>query len=122
MSGASDWTRCGPWLRAALRHAGDTHRLEDVQAMVLRGEAAFWPGRACALVSLVEEDPCERRTLIWLAGGDLDELRGELLPQVERHARDQACRRLLVIGRAGWERALKPQGFAPLARLIAKEL
>jgi hypothetical protein len=28
----------------------------------------------------------------------------------------------VVIGRAGWERALKGKGYAPLARLIAKEL
>jgi hypothetical protein len=45
-----------------------------------------------------------------------------VLPQVEAWARANGCRRLLVIGRPGWERALKPKGFAPLARVIAKDL
>jgi hypothetical protein len=90
--------------------------------MVRRGEAQFWPAARSALITVVEDDPCERRLLIWLAGGHLQELTTEVLPQVEAWGRTRACRRLLIVGRAGWERALKPMGYAPLARLIAKEL
>jgi hypothetical protein len=60
--------------------------------------------------------------LIWLAGGERRELEDELLPQAEAWGRACGCRRVLVIGRAGWERALKRKGYAPLARLIAKDL
>jgi len=90
--------------------------------MVLDGEAQFWAGRDCALVALVEEDPCERRLLIWLAGGARDELEAEILPRAEGWGRARGCRRALIIGRPGWERALKHKGYAPLARLIAKDL
>jgi hypothetical protein len=117
-----EWARCATWLAAALAHAGCTHRLADVRALVECGEAQLWPGAAAAMVTLVEEDPCERRLLIWLAGGSLVELVGQLLPRAEAWARAEGCRRLLIIGRPGWERALKSHGFAPLARLIAKEL
>jgi len=117
-----DWVRCGPWLKAALAHAGRTHTLGDVRAMVEAGEAQVWPGVRAAMVTVLEDDPGERRLLIWLAGGDLTELVERLRPAAEAWARSQGCRRVLVIGRPGWERALAPEGYAPLARIIAKEL
>jgi hypothetical protein len=118
----ADWVRCGPWLEAALAHAGRTHALADVRAMVDAGEAQAWTGARAAMVTVLEEDPRERRLLIWLAGGDLAELVERLRPAAEAWARTQGCRRVLVIGRPGWERALAPEGYAPLARIIAKEL
>lgn len=116
------WSRCEAWLDAALAHAGRTHALSDVWNLVESGEAQFWPGERAAMVTLLEDDPGERRLLIWLAGGELEELVGRLRPTVEQWAVRQGCRRVLVIGRPGWERALAPEGYAPLARIIAKEL
>jgi len=117
-----EWARCAPWLDAALAHAGRTHSLADVRALIEAGEARFWAGRDCAAVAALERDPGERRLLIWLAGGALGELLDDLLPRVEAWGRECGCRRVVVIGRAGWERSLKSKGFAPLARLIAKDL
>lgn len=119
---AAAWARVAPWLDAALAHAGRTHTLEDVRALVDAGEARLWTGERSAVVTVVEEDPCERRLLVWLAGGDLSELLDGLRPRIEAWARANGCRRMLVIGRPGWERALARDGYAPLARLIAKEL
>lgn len=116
------WVRAAPWLDAALAHAGRTHELDDVLALVRAGEAKLWASKRAAMVTVIEEDPLERRLLIWLAGGDLDELVRELRPRAEHWARGQGCRRVIVIGRAGWERALAPEGYAPLARIIAKDL
>lgn len=116
------WAKGAPLLDAALAHGGRTHGLDDVEALVRRGQAQFWTAPHSVVISLIEDDPRERRLLVWLAGGDLSELAERVLPQVERWARAQGCRRLLVVGRPGWERALRPKGFAPLARLIAKEL
>jgi len=117
-----DWARCGPWLEAALAHAGGGHALADVRELVAAGGAQAWPGERSAMVTLIEDDPRERRLLIWLAGGDLAELVGRLRPAAEAWGRTLGCRRVLIIGRAGWERALAPEGYAPLARIIAKEL
>lgn len=90
--------------------------------MIESGEAQLWAGQASAMVTLIEEEPRERRLLIWLAGGALEELVRRLRPDAERWAKQRGCRRVLVIGRPGWERALASEGYAPLARIIAKEL
>jgi hypothetical protein len=118
----TEWARCAAWLARALDYAGGTYALDDVRAMIVDGEARFWAGREAALVAAVEDDPRERRLLIWLAGGAREELETELLPRAEGWGRARGCRRALVIGRAGWERTLKAKGYAPLARLIAKDL
>lgn len=122
MSFAEAWEQSAPLLDAALAQGGRTHALEDVRALVLEGRAQFWaaPGSAC--VTVLEDDPRERRLLVWLAGGALRELVDKVLPRMEAWGRTQGCRRLLLIGRPGWERALKPNGYAPLARVIAKDL
>lgn len=122
MTWAGEWRRCAQWIEAALEHAGRTHRLADVEAMVLRGEARFWPGARSALVAVVENDPGERRLLIWLAGGERTELEDDLLAQAEAWGSAHGCRRSLIVGRCGWARALKSKGYAPLARIVAKEL
>lgn len=122
MSFETEWARCAGWIEAALDHAGRTHSLGDVRAMIERGEARCWPGAESALVAIVETDPGERRLLIWLAGGDRCELEDEILPVVEAWGRENGCRRAMVIGRGGWERTLKSKGYAPLARIIAKDL
>jgi hypothetical protein len=116
------WRRSEPWLAAALAQAGGTHGLGDVRRLVETGKAQLWAAADAAVVTLVEHDPCERRLLVWLAGGRLGTLLGDLLPHLEAWAREQGCSRLLLIGRAGWERAMKPMGYAPLARVIAKDL
>jgi hypothetical protein len=122
VSFAEDWVRCAPWLDAALAHAGGTHGLDNVRGLVEAGEARFWVGRASAAVTLVERDPGGPRLMIWLAGGDLRELQDDLLPLAEAWGRAAGCRRAMVVGRAGWERSLKAKGYAPLARVIAKDL
>lgn len=116
------WARSRGWLASALAHAGDTHELDDVLAMITDGSAQLWAAPKAAAVTLIEDDPCERRLLVWLAGGDLKTLLSEMLPEAEAWARARGCRRMLVVGRPGWERAMTPMGYAPLARVIAKDL
>ena len=90
--------------------------------MLHAGEAQLWADTRAAMVTVVEDDPLERRLLIWLAGGDLGNLVRRLRPAAEVWARTQGCRRVVIIGRAGWERALAPEGYAPMARIITREL
>lgn len=116
------WERAAPWLDEALAHAGRSHELADVRAMIDRGEAQFWLVDGAAAVTLLQDEPRERRLLVWLAGGDLEALRQTLSPRLEAWGRKRGCRRMLIVGRAGWERALRGLGYAPLARVIAKDL
>lgn len=118
----ADWARFAPQLDAALAHAGRTHTLADVRAMVEAGQAQAWVGPRAAVITVIEDDPGERRLLIWLAGGELSDATERLLPRIEAWASEQGCRRSMIIGRPGWERVLATRGYAPLARIIAKEL
>lgn len=117
-----DWQRYGPLLEAALAHAGGTHGLSHIAAMVEAGEAQAWCGDQSIMITVIQDDPNERRLVIWLAGGDLRELVERLRPAAERWGRLNACRRVFIIGRPGWERVLANRGYAPLARITAKEL
>lgn len=120
MSLETEWARCAPWLQAALTEAGDEYGLDDVRAMMSRGEATFWPGDKAAIVTRIEQHPKRRDLVFWLAGGDLDELVNRMRPIIEQWGARMGCTRSLIVGRPGWERAL-PE-YRPLARIIAKEL
>jgi hypothetical protein len=116
----AEWTRCAPWIGAALEYSGGSHDLEDVKAAVERGEARLWGWPNSAVVTELQNWPRGRFLLIWLAGGALDELRDVMLPQVEDYGREQGCDRVYVIGRSGWAKALP--GYRQVAVSVAKEL
>lgn len=122
MSFEAAWARAAPLLDAALARGGRTHRLADVRSLIEAGEAQLWSAERSAMVTVVEDDPCERRLLVWLAGGELEDLLQEFRLSMERWARAQGCRRVLLIGRPGWERVLNRFGYAPAARILVKEL
>lgn len=117
----AEWSRCAPWIEAALEHAG-THTLADVEALVRTRECRFWAGREAALITEVQVWPQRKVLLLWLAGGDLDELRDELRPMAEAYGRDQGCDVVRISGRQGWVRALRGEGYEPVSWSCAKEL
>jgi len=110
----AEWARCGPWLAAALAHAGDTHTLDDVRALVERGEAQFWPGRAAALVTELVDYPRLKACRIWLGGGELEELK-MMRSSVAAWAQAQGCARIEVMGRPGWARVFGGRQLAAFA-------
>ena len=113
------WAFCAPLLQAALDAGPPTHTLDDVCVAVFAGEARLWVGRRSAAVTQIETFPRCWALTVWLAGGDLGELRDEMLPQAEVAARAQGCRFVAVTGRAGWARAL---GYRPVHWTCAKEM
>lgn len=118
----TEWARCAPWIEAALVHAGGTHSLDDVRAMV--GDPSepvrFWAGRRSAMVTEIQSWPNAKTLLLWLAGGDLDELKDELRPMAEAWGREQGCDRVMIVGRPGWARVLP--GYEVQAVVCGKEL
>lgn len=116
-----DWAEAAAALDEALAHAGRTHGLEDVFDMLSRGEARCFAGERSVMVTQITDYPRARVHQLWLAGGDLVEIRDVLVPRAVAWGEAQGCDRTWVIGRPGWERELKEQGFAPAARLLVKE-
>jgi hypothetical protein len=105
------WTRCRPYLEAALARAGGTHDIGDVARLVGEGRAHFWPGRRCAVVTEFYDYPRLRACNLWLLGGELKELLA-MRPAIEAWAKAQGCTRMLGGGpRRGWARVLEPLGY-----------
>lgn len=113
--------RCREWLQPALERAGEDD-WSDLEAAVLRNSAQLWPGREAAIVTQIDEGPCGRVMHGWLAGGDLEEIIGELIPRAEAHARANRCTSATIEGRKGWERALAPAGYAFRSLTLQKAL
>lgn len=115
----AEWARCAPWIEAALGEGIQTHSLDDVKADVVARQARFWAGQNAAAVTRIEAFPRLSIFTIWLAGGDLEELRETMLPQFEANARENGCRFAGIVGRKGWSRTL---GYKPIHYACAKEL
>lgn len=115
----SEWVRLRPLLEPALE--GGLQTIEDVERMIGAGQAQFWPGRAAAIVTEIKTFPTEKVCLCSMAGGDMAEILA-MAPGLESWARLQGCSSVLVEGRAGWERMLKPAGFEPFSVTLRKAL
>jgi hypothetical protein len=119
---SAEWERCAPWITSALEHAGDVYTLSDVEFLIRTGAAKFWPGRHSALVTRIERYPRATWLLLWLAGGDLAELRDDLRPLAEAWGLSQDCTKSIIMGRLGWSKALAGEGYAPTALVVGKAL
>jgi hypothetical protein len=101
------WNRLRCHVQAALTRTGDrTYTVEDVLECIQRQDAQWWPGTRCAIVTELEQTPQRLLLRYWLAGGDFVELRMWTAP-IETWARQQGCDGAIIVGRAGWARALR---------------
>jgi hypothetical protein len=110
------------WLQGALDHAGNVYTLGDVVEMIQAGDAQLWRGERSAIVTRIEKHPREHWLLLWLAGGDLAELRDVIRPQAEAWGVAQGCAKSVIVGRSGWSKALAREGYEPLAMVVGKVL
>lgn len=116
------WDRCAPWIEAALHHGQDAFDLADIKEMVLSGDAQFWEGRGAAMVTRIDEYPKATWLLLWLAGGDMDEIVYDLVPMAEAYGKQHGCGKSVIIGRTGWSRVLAADGYKMIASVIGKGL
>lgn len=122
MTGAEEWARCRPWIEAALEYALGTHTIEDVWALVLAGQAHFWPGRNAAVVTEFHPFPRLKALHFWLCGGDLTELTQEMRPAIEAWGALNGCTRFTTAGREGWQRVMARHGYQPHWHICAKDV
>lgn len=122
MTPVSEWARCRPWISAALAYTGGTHTIEDVLALIESGRALLLAGERSAMVCEVATFPRMKSFHVWLAGGDLDELRNAADTQLVELARQCGCSQISITGRRGWVRALRDQGYVEKFTTVVKEL
>lgn len=108
-------------IEAALEYCSGKYDLANIQYKLSRHEAQAWETEHSAVVTWLEDYPCQRVLTLAFAGGDKDELKG-LIPEIRRFAKDIGCQALEVHGRAGWERVLKEEGFKKVSTVLRCEL
>lgn len=114
--------RCWPFLEPALAYAGNTFDRAHVWRRIFTEQAQLWPGTTAAIVTTIEEYPDGSKAVLgWLAGGEFEEvkrLQGEIRPWAKR----MGCARVRVVGRKGWIRGLKEDGYREVATIMESEL
>ena len=118
----SEFIRCAPWIKAALKHAGGTHNLEDILEGVLKRNYQMWPGVESVVITEIAVFPRKKVLILFLAGGDYEELR-KMLPDLELFGKAEGCSSVSLTGRKGWLRSFLPaEGYEHSAQLMTKEL
>ena len=98
----SDWAFAEPHLEEALAHDAHSTSITTVRQFLSEGSVQLWVGtRSAALVQ-----PDEDLLQVWLAGGDLSELR-DMMQDLAQWGKIRQFRKIVVYGRKGWQRALK---------------
>ena len=118
---AESWQRSKPFLADALGPSG-SHSVEDVLEEVEEGSAVFYPVKNGAAVFKLGEYPQKRVLVIWLYGGEMASNIEGVLEAAEFHARELDCTELMIVGRRGWERVLKPHGFVHQGVVLTKDV
>ena len=114
-----EWERSKPFLIDALGFTG-SHSIDDVLEEVKDGSAVFYPVRDGAAVFRLGDYPQKKVLLIWLYGGEMASNIKGVLEAAEFHAEELECTELMIVGRRGWERVLKPHGFVHQGVLLTK--
>lgn len=117
----AQWLRFREAVAEAMEGSG-LYTIDDVERIVLSGEAYLFPGAAAAIIAQPVTYPSGETVLqtLW-AVGDLAEVL-TLEPALCASARLVGCSRVLIEGRRGWERLLKPAGYAPWSVTVCKVL
>lgn len=97
------WEKYRNYLLEALEHGHGTHNEDDVLSRIITGEYKLWTFEKCAVVTFFIQYPRFKAVNLFIAGGDLEELKS-VQPQIERWAVAQGCSRCVAGGRPGWER------------------
>lgn len=90
-------------IEVGLHYTGGTHEYDDVVEAVRTNLLQFWSSDRSICLTEVLQSPRKKVFNVWLAAGDLGELR-EMYPAVEQWARDQGCTIATFTGRPGWTR------------------
>lgn len=105
------WPTVEPLVREGMSNADYTS--EDVRDFLKHGHAQMWytlhgtpPTIECCLVSRIIHYPARSVCQLWIAAGKLPPCWTSLLEIVERWAREQGSKAMIVHGRPGWERKL----------------
>ncbi len=104
--------------------------LESLHARLLDGTAQLWmaylPATSRILCSCVTEillwESGYRTLRVLLVGGGRLELWKHLIRDIEAYARKEGAQAIEIVGRKGWERIFRGEGFTHTETVIGREI
>lgn len=98
------------------------YSIEELEQRIAAHRAFLFAGKDSAVIGQVEPyaNGTKAMQISW-ACGDMAEILS-LAPGIEAMARMMGCSLMIVEGQKGWERLLKPLGYAFFSTTMAKEL
>lgn len=108
-------------LETALWHGGGSQTFDDVVTGVINGDYIVLTCPNSVLVLERVEFPRYSVLHVFLCAGDLYEVK-DAQPTMEKMAYLLGCKYLTLAGRAGWERALKDDGWSKAFTVMRKEI
>jgi hypothetical protein len=98
----------------ALDYGGNTHSREDIAAGIASGRYTYFGDSDCCLITEIIDYPRCRKLHLFIAAGDLEQLRRDYLPQVKEFARENGCDGITSITpRKGFLKKCSAFGFKP---------
>jgi hypothetical protein len=107
-------------LTKALKLAGNTHTIEDIQHAVARGEMQCFANKDSFVITEISQAPRARYLNIFLAVGNLSVV--TFLPDIEKFAEENGCLWVQAIGRPGWKTILPDNGYEETQVVFVKKL
>ena len=108
-------------LQSALDLSGGTHTFEDVVEAVDEGLMQFWPASESCLVTQLIVYPQVRAIHIFLAAGNLEQIK-DFDESLDDFARQLDAEFITLSGRKGWQRTLKDIGYQTSHVTMYKEV
>jgi hypothetical protein len=108
---SSHWSRCRPWIEAAIATSPGFESIADVERLINNGSYQLWVGQNAVAVSETSDYARKKVLTVIHGGGDLAELLNTLEPQMFDYARSIGCNGMMGQGRKGWERACAARGY-----------
>lgn len=97
-----------------------THNWQDMREMLIDGRCQiFWSDHG-AWITEILAGPRKKFLNVWVVAGELPEVM-EIQKQVERHARENGCKVMVVRGaRLGWKNIAKAYGWDTRAVVLSR--
>jgi hypothetical protein len=103
----------------ALKVAGNTHTVDDVDEAINRGVMQLWtnPDHSAVVVTELVHFPQYNVIRIALAAGELDAVMA-LQPTIEQFGRENGATKMNMAGREGWAAVLPKYGWTQDRRVM----
>lgn len=118
----NDYFGCRDLLLEALATGDGRVNEALLVAGLVKGDYQLWRTPNSAGVTQVARNPFNSTLFVFLSAGDLEEVVHACTHAVEPWAIEQGCTAMMLSGRKGWERTLRPLGYEFQSMNLIKQI